>query len=99
MPGSQSTDLLDKSPRRAVPVVTEEPPNPQPQQRRQATDRGVIDTAFVTTMHPLGFAATPRTRRLACLAAGSDDHPTSAAVDPLDNHTGQVRQQPNQGTF
>ena len=73
--------------------VTEQPPHPQPDRDRLAADAGVGQRAFVAAVHPHRHRSRNPDTPPAVTSRRPDDHARRLAVDPLDHHPGQVRQQ------
>jgi len=88
----QATDLFDERSRRAVRVIAEEPPDPQPDQHRATADRRIVQTRLITAVHPPRRHAAARTGRVQIGTPAADRDPPSLALDPLNSDTAQMRQ-------
>ena len=95
----QRRGLLGERARRAPGVVTEQPPDPQPQLYRPAGDWGVDQPAAIPAVHPPRRLPTPRARCFVVTEAGVHDHPSAAVGDRLDDQRAQMRKKHVKITF
>lgn len=89
----QPGDLLDERPDPAVCVLAEEPPDTQPKDYPPTSHRRIGNPALVPRMHPHQHSTTGRTHRLHRTWGRPDPHRRTELLDPLDHHTGQVREE------
>jgi hypothetical protein len=89
----QALDLLGEPPHRTAPVLADEHPNPQHERNLPAAHREIGQTALVTAVHPPTATTASRTRRPVGLRTSPDPQLNCTALDALDRHIGQPRQQ------
>jgi hypothetical protein len=93
-PRGQPVDLLGERDRRAVLVAAEEPAHRQPDHHRLPADRRVGQPPLVCAVHPGRWPAAPGARSTVGAGTRPDAQPAAGQLGGLDDHPGQVRQQP-----